>query len=262
MTYGISETPSGLTITLAAKTRDELYGAAVKAALEAVYGGAPPAGESDGQTYPVQGAGLDDADMLRTLFDECFVAARRADGTLHPPRWLAFDEGRVTANLALSTPKTPGPAADARAPRRGRDVRRVPRLPRDARVRPLLRLTERTPRLPGGPARGPRPPSCPRGPRTRRAASSPARVSPSTGRRAAGPPRPAGSSADRPSTRGDAGRGVDTRLVRAGARPARAAGRPARTRGRRTRGPCASRRSRSTKSSGSSCCSISHIAST
>ena len=107
MTYGISETPSGLTITLAAKTRDELYGDAVKAALEAVYGGAPPAGESDGQTYPVQGAGRDDAEMLRTLFEECFVAAGRAEGTLHPPRWLAFDEGRVTANLALSAPETP-----------------------------------------------------------------------------------------------------------------------------------------------------------
>jgi hypothetical protein len=107
VTYGISETPSGLTITLAAKTRDELYREAVRAALEAVYGGAPPAGESDGQTYPVQGAGLDDAAMLRTLFEECFVAARRAEGTLHPPRWIAFDEGRVTANLALSTPKAP-----------------------------------------------------------------------------------------------------------------------------------------------------------
>ncbi len=107
MTYGISETPSGLTITLAAKTRDELYRDAVKAALEAAYGGTPPAGESDGQTYPVQGAGLDDAAMLRTTFEECFEAARRAEGTLHPPRWLAFDEGRVTANLALSTPRTP-----------------------------------------------------------------------------------------------------------------------------------------------------------
>jgi hypothetical protein len=107
VTYGISETPSGLTVTLAAKTRDELYRVAVKAALEAVYGGVPPAGESDGQTYPVQGAGLDDAAMLRTLFEECFTAARRADGTLHPPRWISFDEGRVTANLALSAPKAP-----------------------------------------------------------------------------------------------------------------------------------------------------------
>jgi hypothetical protein len=107
VTYGISETPSGLTITLAAKNRDELYREAVKAALEAVYGGAPRAGESDGQTYPVQGAGLDDAGMLRTLFSECFVAAKRAEGTLHPPRWIAFDEGRVTANLAMSRLKSP-----------------------------------------------------------------------------------------------------------------------------------------------------------
>lgn len=107
MTYGISETASGLTITLAAKNRDELYREAVTAALEAVYGGTPAGGPSDGQTYPVQGAGLDDAAMLRTLFSECFVAASRAEGTLHPPRWIAFDEGRVTANLALSASRTP-----------------------------------------------------------------------------------------------------------------------------------------------------------
>ena len=107
MSYGISETPNGITIDLAAKTREELYRDAVSAALEAVYGGAPPAGDSEGQTYPVQGAGLAEGDVLRTLFSECFEAARRAEGTLHPPRWLAFDEGRVTANLVLSTPPAP-----------------------------------------------------------------------------------------------------------------------------------------------------------
>jgi hypothetical protein len=110
VTYGISETSSELTITLAAKTRDELYRDAVGAALEAAYGGAPPAGASDGQTYPVQGAGLEEGDILRTFVAGCFEAARRAPGTLHAPRWLAFDEGRVTANLALSTPKTPARA--------------------------------------------------------------------------------------------------------------------------------------------------------
>ncbi len=107
MSYGISATPSGITIELAAKTRDELYRDAVNAALEAVYGGTPPSGDSEGQTYPVQGAGLKDDEILRTLFAECFEAARRAPGTLHAPRWLAFDEGRVTANLALSTPAAP-----------------------------------------------------------------------------------------------------------------------------------------------------------
>ena len=112
MPYGISETPSGLTITLAAKTRDELYRDAVEAALEAAYGGKPPAGASDGQTCPVQGAGLAEGEILRTFVTECFEAARRAPGTLHAPRWLAFDEGRVTANLALSTPKTPARALD------------------------------------------------------------------------------------------------------------------------------------------------------
>jgi hypothetical protein len=112
VTYGISETPSGLTITLAAKTRSELYLDAARAALEAAYGGAPPSGASDGQTYPVQGAGLAEREILRTFVRECFEAARRAPGTLHAPRWLAFDEGRVTANLALSTPKTPARELD------------------------------------------------------------------------------------------------------------------------------------------------------
>lgn len=112
MTYGISQTPSSLTITLAAATRDELYRDATKAALEAVYGGAPPEGASDGQTYPVQGAGSVEGDILRTFFTECLEAAHLAPGTLHAPRWLAFDEGRVTANLVLSTPKTPARALE------------------------------------------------------------------------------------------------------------------------------------------------------
>jgi hypothetical protein len=110
--FGISETGSGLTITLAAKTRDELYRDAVEAALEAAYGGEPPAGASDGQTCPVQGAGLAEGDILRTFVMECLEAVRRAPGTLHAPRWLAFDEGRVTANLALSMPKTPARELD------------------------------------------------------------------------------------------------------------------------------------------------------
>lgn len=106
MTYGLSETPSGLTITLAARTRDELYHEAAKAALEAAYGGAPAA-VAGGQTYPVQGAGKDEAEILRTFVAECLDAAHLAPGTLLPPRWLAFDEGRVTANLVLAEAKTP-----------------------------------------------------------------------------------------------------------------------------------------------------------
>jgi hypothetical protein len=107
VSYGISESPTGIRIELAAKTREELFRDAVSAALQAVYGGSPPAGESDGQTYPVQGAGTAEDEVLKTLVAECFEAARRAPGTLHAPRWLAFDEGRVTANLALSTPAAP-----------------------------------------------------------------------------------------------------------------------------------------------------------
>jgi hypothetical protein len=112
VSYVISQTPSAVTIRLVAKTRDELYRDAVKAALEAVYGGAPPEGVSDGQTYPVQGAGLAEGDVLRTFVGECVEAARRAPGTLHEPRWLAFDEGRVTANLSLSAPKMPARALE------------------------------------------------------------------------------------------------------------------------------------------------------
>ena len=93
MAYGISETPSGLTITLAAKTRDELYRDAVRAALEAAYGGKPPAGASDGQTYPVQGAGLKEGDILRTFLSPVFRGCERAAGTLRAPRWLALRRG-------------------------------------------------------------------------------------------------------------------------------------------------------------------------
>ena len=53
------------------------------------------------------GRGAQEGDILRTFVTECFEAASRAPGTLRAPRWLAFDEGRVTANLALSTPKAP-----------------------------------------------------------------------------------------------------------------------------------------------------------
>ena len=106
MTYGISETPSELTINLSATTRDELYREAAKAALDAVYGGAPATGATDGQRT-VQGAGLTEGDRLQTFVAECFEAARRAPGTLQAPRWLSFDEGRVTANLVLALPKAP-----------------------------------------------------------------------------------------------------------------------------------------------------------
>ena len=106
MTYGLTDAPSGLTITLSAKTREELYKDAAKAALLAAYGpdvNEPPA---EGQFYPVQGAGRTEAEILRTFVAECLEAARRADGTLLPPRWLSFDEGRVTANLVLAPKKT------------------------------------------------------------------------------------------------------------------------------------------------------------
>lgn len=106
MTYGLTDAPSGLTITLSAKTREELYKDAAKAALEAAYGPGVNEPATDGQTYPVQGAGRTEAEILRTFVAECLEAARRAEGTLLPPRWLSFDEGRVTANLVLAPKRT------------------------------------------------------------------------------------------------------------------------------------------------------------
>ena len=105
MTYEIENTPSGAIATIRSSSREELFTDALAAALAAAYAGTPALGTLDGQFVPIQAAGDDDATLLSELVKDCLEAVRTAPGTLHPPRWMAFDEKRVTANLPLSMPK-------------------------------------------------------------------------------------------------------------------------------------------------------------
>jgi len=125
LTYGLTKTPRGFEAKLSARTREEFYRDAVTATLEVAYGGAPPAGEYEGAVVPIQAAGDDDIEIVKELVDDCLLAVDSAGGTLHPPRWLSFDTGRVTANLPGTTGRTAAhkislkratPVADGDAP--------------------------------------------------------------------------------------------------------------------------------------------------
>ncbi len=107
MTYGLTTTPRGVEAKLSAATRDEFYRDAVTATLEAQ-------GDYDGSVVPIQATGDDDIGILRDLVSDCLTAVSDARGTLHPPRWLSFDTGRVTANLPATSPaSTIRPVASA-----------------------------------------------------------------------------------------------------------------------------------------------------
>ena len=101
----LSESPETIQLSVSAPNREELFQAALTKVLEATYGAPIPEGASDGQVVPVQAAGDDDV-LLAGLVKEALRAVQEEPGTLHPPRWLAFDVNRATANLPLHTPKS------------------------------------------------------------------------------------------------------------------------------------------------------------
>lgn len=94
-------------LAVSAPDREGLFRAALEGVLEAAYGAPLPAGEYEGYVVPVQAAGDDDDELLEGLVEDVLRAVREEPGTLCPPRWLAFDAGRVTANLPLRSPKSP-----------------------------------------------------------------------------------------------------------------------------------------------------------
>jgi len=104
LTYGLTTTPKGVEAALSCATRDEFYRDAVAATLEVAYGGIQPTGTNEGAVVPIQAAGGDDIQMLRELVGDCLLAVGATGGTLHSPRWLSFDSGRVTANLPATNP--------------------------------------------------------------------------------------------------------------------------------------------------------------
>lgn len=105
MPYELKESPEAIELSLSATTREELFRAALEGVLEASYGAPLPEGASEGRVVPVQAAGEDDGILLAGLVHDTLRAVREEPGTLRPPRWLAFDEKRVTANLPLHVPK-------------------------------------------------------------------------------------------------------------------------------------------------------------
>jgi hypothetical protein len=104
VTYGLKKTPKGVEATLSAATREEFYRDALQATLEVAYGGTPPQGDYQGSVVPIQATGDDEAQIVGDLVADCLLAIDNAGGTLHSPRWLAFDAGRVTANLPETSP--------------------------------------------------------------------------------------------------------------------------------------------------------------
>ena len=103
MPYEVTAGSARMVVT--ASSRHELFADALRATLSAAYGGVPPDGTSEGQFVPIQAVGEDDTTLLSELVKNCLDAIKTAPGTLHPPRWMAFDEKRVTANLPMTTPR-------------------------------------------------------------------------------------------------------------------------------------------------------------
>lgn len=103
MPHELKESPETIQLSVSAPSREELFRAALTGVLEAIYGAPLPEGTSEGRVVPLQAAGDDDDVLLASLVDDALQASREETGTLRPPRWLAFDLKRVTANLPVHT---------------------------------------------------------------------------------------------------------------------------------------------------------------
>jgi hypothetical protein len=94
-------------LVVSAPDREGLFREALSGVLLAAYGAPLPEGDYEGFVVPVQAAGDDEVALLEGLVEDTLRAVREEPGTLGPPRWLAFDVERVTANLPLRSPKAP-----------------------------------------------------------------------------------------------------------------------------------------------------------
>jgi len=99
--YTLNDSPNGTVLTLTAATRDELVHALLGGLLEASYRNPSPSGAPEGQFVPIQASGNDTGELLTNLAADALRAIAETDGTLVPPRWLSFDEKRVTAHLPV-----------------------------------------------------------------------------------------------------------------------------------------------------------------
>ena len=106
MSYELKESPETVQLSVSAPGREELFRDALTGVLEAIYGAPLPEGASEGRVVPLQAAGEDDDVLLAGLVEETLRAIQEEQGTLRPPRWLAFDVNRVTVNLPVHTLKS------------------------------------------------------------------------------------------------------------------------------------------------------------
>lgn len=113
MPHELKESPEAIELSVNAPSREELFRAALTGVLEAAYGSPLPDGTYEGRVVPVQAAGSDDDVLLADLVDDTLRAVRKEPGTLRPPRWLSFDEARVTANLPVHAPKAAARSLEA-----------------------------------------------------------------------------------------------------------------------------------------------------
>ncbi len=105
MPHELRTSPDEIELLVSSPDREGLFRDALTGILEAVYGAPLPEGRNEGQVVPVQASAGDDDALPVELVHDVLRAAREEDGTLGPPRWLAFDERRVTANLPVRLPK-------------------------------------------------------------------------------------------------------------------------------------------------------------
>ncbi|MFI5182192.1 MAG: hypothetical protein ACHQPI_12445 [Thermoanaerobaculia bacterium] len=110
MSYTIETRPHGALISLAATSREEFVRDLVASLLEAAYGTNAGANGVSGQMVPIQAVGADERALLSNLAAGTLRAIRETGGKLLPPRWLAFDESRVTATLPVTARSGPSPA--------------------------------------------------------------------------------------------------------------------------------------------------------
>ena len=105
MPYELKESPETVQLSVSAPDREELFRDALTGVLAATYGTPLPEGTSEGRVVPLQAAGDDEDALLEGLVEEALRAIQEEQGTLLPPRWLAFDVNRVTVNLPVQAPK-------------------------------------------------------------------------------------------------------------------------------------------------------------
>lgn len=108
MPHELKTSPDAIELSVSAPSRERLFRDALTGVLEAAYGASVPAGVYAGRVVPVQASAGEDDALLAELVHDVLRAVRDEPGTLRAPRWLAFDEKRVTATLPVELPRADG----------------------------------------------------------------------------------------------------------------------------------------------------------